>query len=73
MVMMKTLNPIHNQFEPLTASMKKNKIAFGLGGSNPGAGAESRSRSSRLLLRSAPAPVVAGCSYQTVSLTIRSF
>ena len=33
MAMMKTLNPTHNQVEPLTASMKKNKIAFGWGGS----------------------------------------
>lgn len=31
MVTIKILNPIHNQFEPLTASMKKNKIAFGSG------------------------------------------
>ena len=29
MAMMKTLNPSHNQFEPLTGSMKKNKIALG--------------------------------------------
>lgn len=36
MVMMKTLNPSHNQIEPLTASMKKSKIAFGLGVSKRG-------------------------------------
>ena len=36
MVTMKRLNPIHNQFEPLNASIEKNKIAFGWDGSKQG-------------------------------------
>jgi hypothetical protein len=31
MVMMNTLNPTHNQVEPLNPSMKKSKIALGAG------------------------------------------
>jgi len=70
MVMMKILNPIHNQFEPLTASMKEGKIAS--------ASAWSKRRfelSALYLVLCHPRHdhPIGSCSYQSLSLTIRGF
>lgn len=81
MATIKTLNPTHNQFEPLNMSMKKSKIALGkrwgkrtfpflnfvLCALN--------FVSVRLLTKhQAPSTKLKmGCSYSCVSLTIRSF